>query len=128
MAWRASSPALPTAAAREPARVLLVRDSGQIRLVRTAEIERIEGAGPYVELHTGPERLLHRASLTELADRLDPATFVRIHRSTIVNIDHVVRLVPRPHGDYEAVLSNGTRCRVSRTHRPQLERKLGQLP
>ena len=117
---------LAAADAPEPIRVLLVRSAGLIRLVRAAEIERIEGAGPYVELHAGPERLLHRASLTELAERLDRAQFVRVHRSTIVNIEHVVRLEARPHGEFDAVLRSGSHCRVSRTCRPLLERHLGQ--
>ncbi len=109
-----------------PVRTLLVRSNGSIRLVRSADIERITGAGPYVELHLGAERVLHRASLAALAEELDPACFVRVHRSTIVNVDHIVRLEARPHGEFDAVLRNGSMCRVSRTSRPQLERHFGR--
>ena len=112
-------------AQRRPDR-LLVRARGAIRFVRTDEIERIEGAGPYVNLHVADETLLHRASLAELEKLLEPERFVRVHRSTIINIDHVVQLEPISHGEFEALLTSGARCRVSRTHRATLEQRLQQ--
>ncbi|TLU70533.1 LytR/AlgR family response regulator transcription factor [Lichenicoccus roseus] len=110
---------------RRPDR-LLVRARGAIRFVRTDEIERIEGAGPYVNLHVQAETLLHRASLTELGKVLEPRRFLRIHKSTIINIEHVVQLEPTSHGEFEALLTSGARCRVSRTHRSALEERLQQ--
>lgn len=106
--------------------VILVRSSGAIQLVRVADVTRIEGAGPYVSLHVPGREILHRASLSDLAARLDPSRFVRIHRSVVVNIDSIVRLETMSHGEFEARLGDGTRCRVSRTYRPELERRLGQ--
>ncbi len=117
-------------AAGDPARGspdrLLVRARGAIRFVRTEEIERIEGAGPYVNLHLEGETLLHRASLTELERLLEPRRFLRVHRSTIINVNHVVQLEPMSHGEFEALLTSGARCRVSRTHRTALEERLQQ--
>jgi two-component system LytT family response regulator len=105
---------------------LLVRARGAIRFVRPDKIERIEGAGPYVNLHVEDETLLHRASLIELEKLLEPRRFMRVHRSTIINIEHVVQLESMSHGEFEALLTSGARCRVSRTHRSTLEKRLQQ--
>ena len=72
------------------------------------------------------KELLYRAALNDLADRLDPRRFVRVHRSALVNIESIVQLEPMSHGEFEAVLKNGARTRVSRTYRALLEKRLGQ--
>lgn len=105
---------------------ILVRSSGSMQLVRTADIDWIEGAGSYVNLHLASTSLLHRGSLTELLTNLDPARFVRIHRSAVINIDSIIRLETVSHGEFDALLESGTRCRVSRTWRSELEKRLGQ--
>jgi two-component system, LytTR family, response regulator len=105
---------------------LVVKSGGATRFLRTAEIDWIEGAGVYANLHVAGKELLYRASLHELAERLDPMRFVRVHRSAIVNIDSVVELQPISHGEFEIVMKDGHRSRVSRTYRVQLERRLGQ--
>jgi len=105
---------------------LVVKASGATRFVRAAEIDWIEGAGVYATLHLGKTSFLYRAALSELADRLDPRRFVRIHRSAIVNLESVVQLEPLSHGEFEVVLKNGARPRISRTFRAQLEARLGQ--
>jgi two-component system, LytTR family, response regulator len=105
---------------------LVVKSAGTTRFLRVAEIDWIEGAGVYVNLHVGGKELLYRAALNELADCLDPVRFVRVHRSSIVNIDSVVELQPISHGEFEIVLKDGHRSRVSRTYRIQLEKRLGQ--
>lgn len=105
---------------------LVVKGSGATRFIRVADIDWIEGAGVYVNLHIAGKELLHRTALNELAARLDPMKFVRIHRSCIVNIDSVVELHPVSHGEFELVLKDGHRSRVSRTYRIGLENRLGQ--
>jgi two-component system LytT family response regulator len=105
---------------------LVVKAGGTTRFVRAAEIDWIEGAGVYATLHLGRTSFLYRAALSELADRLDPRRFVRIHRSAIVNLESVVQLEPLSHGEFEVVLKNGARPRISRTFRAQLEARLGQ--
>jgi two-component system LytT family response regulator len=105
---------------------LVVKAGGTTRFVRVADIDWIEAAGVYVNLHVGGKELLYRAALNELADRLDPRRFVRVHRSAIVNIESILQLEPISHGEFDAVLRNGARTRVSRTYRAQLEKRLGQ--
>ena len=105
---------------------LVVKSGGTTRFVRTAEIDSIEGAGVYVSLHVGETTLLHRATLQDLAERLDPLRFVRVHRSAVVNIESIVQLEARSHGEFDAVLRHGGRVRVSRSYRAQLEKRLGQ--
>ena len=105
---------------------LLVRARGAIRFVRPDEIERVEGAGPYVNLYVDGATLLHRASLFELERLLEPRRFVRVHKSTIINIERVVQLEPMSHGEFEVLLTSGARCRVSRTYRSMLEERLQQ--
>ena len=105
---------------------LVVKGSGTTRFIRVAEIDWIEGAGIYANLHIGGKELLYRSALNELADRLDPMRFVRVHRSAIVNIDSILELQPISHGEFELVLRDGQRPRVSRTYRTQLEKRLGQ--
>jgi two-component system LytT family response regulator len=105
---------------------LVVKAGGTTRFVRVVDIDWIEAAGVYVNLHVAGKELLYRAALNELADRLDPRRFVRVHRSAIVNIESILQLEPISHGEFDAVLRNGARTRVSRTYRAQLEKRLGQ--
>ncbi|HWG21211.1 MAG TPA: LytTR family DNA-binding domain-containing protein [Terracidiphilus sp.] len=105
---------------------LVVKAGGTTRFVRVVDIDWIEAAGVYVNLHVAGKELLYRAALNELADRLDPRRFVRVHRSAIVNIESILQLEPISHGEFDAVLRNGSRTRVSRTYRAQLEKRLGQ--
>jgi two-component system, LytTR family, response regulator len=105
---------------------LVVKSGGSTRFVRVVDIEWIEAAGVYVNLHVGGKEFLYRASLNELADRLDPMRFVRVHRSAMVNIESILQLEPISHGEFDVVLKSGARARVSRTYRVQLEKRLGQ--
>jgi two-component system LytT family response regulator len=105
---------------------LVVKSAGTTRFIRVADIDWIESAGVYVNLHIAAKELLYRAALHDLADRLDPMRFVRIHRYAIVNIESVSHLEPISHGEFEVVLKNGSRSRISRTYRAQLEKRLGQ--
>jgi two-component system, LytTR family, response regulator len=105
---------------------LVVKSGGSTRFIRVADIDWIEAAGIYVNLHVGGKELLYRSALNDLSARLDPVRFVRVHRSAIVNIDSVVELQPISHGEFEIVLKDGHRARVSRTYRTELEGRLGQ--
>jgi two-component system LytT family response regulator len=105
---------------------LVVKAGGTTRFIRIVDIDWIEAAGVYVTLHVGGKELLYRAALNDLAEKLDPRRFVRVHRSALINIESVLQLEPISHGEFEAVLKNGSRTRVSRTYRVQLEKRLGQ--
>ncbi|MBZ5726098.1 MAG: LytTR family DNA-binding domain-containing protein [Acidobacteriia bacterium] len=104
----------------------VVKSGGATRFVRAVDIDWIEAAGVYASLHVAGKELLYRAALSELAGRLDPERFVRVHRSAIVNIESIVQLEPLSHGEFEVVLKDGSRPRVSRSYRAQLEKRLGQ--
>jgi two-component system LytT family response regulator len=105
---------------------LVVKSGGSTRFVRVADIDWIEAAGVYANLHIGGKELLYRAALNELVERLDPVRFVRVHRSAIVNIESILHLEPISHGEFEVILKDGSRSRISRTYRRQLEKRLGQ--
>jgi two-component system, LytTR family, response regulator len=105
---------------------LVIKSAGTTRFLRVADIDWIEAAGVYVNLHVGGKELLYRTALNELAERLDPKRFIRVHRSAIVNIESILQLEPLSHGEFDVVLKNGSRTRVSRTYRTLLEQRLGQ--
>lgn len=105
---------------------LVVKGNGATRFIRVAEIDWIEGAGVYVNLHASGKELLYRSTLNELSRHLDATRFIRIHRSTIVNVESIVELRPISHGEFELLLKDGHRSRVSRTYRIELEKHLGQ--
>jgi two-component system LytT family response regulator len=105
---------------------MVVRTKEATRLVMTADIDWVGAAGVYVTLHAGGEEFLYRASLSAVASRLDPFQFVRIHRSSVVNLKSIALIESRSHGDYEIVLKDGTHLLLSRTFRAQVEARLGQ--
>jgi two-component system LytT family response regulator len=93
--------------------------------VRTDEIDWIEAASNYVRLHVGREVHLLRETMSRLETRLDGGRFLRIHRSTIVNIERIKELQPSFHGDYVVVLRDGTELTLSRGYREHLQNLLG---
>jgi two-component system LytT family response regulator len=103
---------------------LVVKSAGRIYFVRIADIDWIEAAGNYIRLHVGKDAHLLREPLTALERRLDPARFVRIHRSTIVNLERIRELQPAFHGEYVVILCDGTELALSRSCRDQLEQSL----
>jgi len=105
---------------------LVLKAADSTHFVQVLEIDWIEAAGVYVNLHVGGRALLYRAALNQLAESLDPLRFIRVHRSAVVNIDSIVRLEPASHGEFDVILKNGGQTRVSRTYRAALERRLGQ--
>jgi len=105
---------------------LVVKSGGVTRFLRVTEVDWIEAAGVYVTLHTGGKEILYRSALADLAERLDPARFIRVHRSTIVNLESVLQLEPISHGEFDVLLKGGARTRISRSYRAQLEERLGQ--
>lgn len=104
---------------------LTVKSAGQVAFVGLSEIDWIEAADYYAALHVGDKTHLLRRSMAELEQDLDPATFCRIHRSTIVNLDRVRGLKVSEDGDYQVLLENGTELRMSRRYRKQLQSRLG---
>ena len=108
-------------------RRLVVKTSGRIVFLKVEEIDWIEAAGNYLTLHVGPASHLIRETMNDLESRLDPAQFLRIHRSTIVNIDRIREMQPLFHGDFTVILLNGTRLMLSRNYKARLPRHMGKL-
>jgi two-component system, LytTR family, response regulator len=92
------------------------------QLVRVEDVDWFEAEGNYVRLHVGTTSHLIRSTLRGMADQLDPATFIRIHRSTIVNVNRIREIQPWFGGDYIAILHDSRQLRVSRSYRDQLLR------
>lgn len=105
---------------------LAIKVNGRVVILNTAEIDWVEAAGVYVELHAGKKVFLHRASITEMETQLARARFVRIHRSTLVNLDRIRELTPGTHGEFHVLLSGGVELKLSKGYRHRLEEQLGQ--
>ena len=105
---------------------LVLKTRGRVSFLKVEEIVWVEAAGVYVKLHTCAAVHLHRVLLGHLEAQLDPRQFVRIHRSAMVNIEHIEELLPDSHGEYTVVLRQGTSLKLSRTYRPRLQARLGQ--
>jgi two-component system LytT family response regulator len=99
-----------------PIERILVKSKGRIIILRTSDIGWIESAGNYLILHCGGESYLVRETMAEMEGKLDCRTFVRIHRSSIVNIDCIKEIQPSFHGEYDVVLKTGTKLVLSRTY------------
>ncbi|MEO8138062.1 MAG: LytTR family DNA-binding domain-containing protein [Gemmatimonadota bacterium] len=111
---------------RQSAERLAVRNEGRVYFVRVADIDWIETASNYVRLHTGKTTHLLREPLSTLETRLDTGQFLRIHRTTVVNVDRLRELQPWFSGEFIAILHDGTRLKVSRGYRDRVARWLGQ--
>ena len=105
-----------------------VETRGKVRVVPVSDIEYIVASGPYAELHVGDRRHLIREAMQTLEERLDPARFIRVHRSIIVRLDLIDALLRGAGGDYEVQLRTGARLKVSRSRREALERRMGITP
>lgn len=104
---------------------LAVRGRGRVLIVDLAEVQSIEASGNYARLHLPDRSHLTRRTMRDLEATLDPARFVRIHRSHFVNLAQVRELRTLGDGDLAVVLAGGRELVVTRTYRAELERRLG---
>jgi two-component system LytT family response regulator len=105
---------------------LVIKSGGRVTLLRVTEIDWIDAEGDYVRIHVGRQWHLLRETMKNLEAQLDPRRFVRIHRSTIVNLERVKELQPFFRGEYVLVLHEGTTLKLSRGYREHLEQMLGR--
>lgn len=105
---------------------LVIKSGGRIFFLRAEEIDWIEASGNYVRLHVGKESHLLRETMNGIEARLDPARFVRVHRSTMVNLDRIKEVHPWFRGDHVIILRDGTRLTLSRSCWEKLEARLGR--
>ncbi|MDQ3797859.1 MAG: LytTR family DNA-binding domain-containing protein [Acidobacteriota bacterium] len=115
-----------TAAHREPIERVVVKSAGRIYFLKVEEIDWIEGAGDYLSLHTGSGAHLIRETMSSFHAKLDSRKFLRIHRSTIVNIDRVKDIRPLFKGEYVITLTGGKRLKSSRGYRRELQTLLDE--
>ena len=105
---------------------ITVRVAQRVQIVRVADIDWIEAADYCARLHAGASVHVVRVSLGALERLLDPTTFVRVHRSAIVNVDRLKEIVSDSSGDGVIVLADGTKVRLARSRRAAVDRLLGR--
>lgn len=103
---------------------LTIREGGRTEIVDSADVDYIDVAGHYLCVHVGRSVHLIRGTLNELESRLDPAHFLRVHRSAMVRFDRVKTLTARRNGDADLTLTSGAKLVLSRTYAPQLKKRL----
>ena len=113
-------PAQSTVSKPPNLRRLVVWDRDRFLLLKAEEVDWIQSAANYVQLHAHGRCYLVRMTMNEIETQLEGLSFARIHRSTIVNIDRLTEIRPSPHGDFQVVLDNGTALRLSRAYRDHL--------
>jgi two-component system LytT family response regulator len=100
---------------------LVFKQNGRVVFVRIESIDWVEADGNYVRLHAGPDSHYFRETLAGIEGQLPGEKFMRISRSTIVNLDRIKELQPLFYGDYVVVLQNGSKLNMSRSYRDRLE-------
>jgi two-component system LytT family response regulator len=103
-------------------RKLLVRDSGVVKVIPFDDIDWVDAAGDYMCVHAVGETHVIRSTLRDLMTKLDDNLFVRIHRSTIVNIERVVSVTPLQKGGSLLHLTQGESLKVSRNYRDSIRK------
>jgi two-component system, LytTR family, response regulator len=104
---------------------LMIKSRDHVSVIPVNEIEWIESAGDYVYVHSNSQKYIFRETLTALEQRMDPRKFIRIHRSTIINIEKLKTLRLNEHSDFDVYLMSGVKLRLSRTYRAHFEQMTG---
>ena len=104
---------------------IVVRDRDRVLFIDVGDIDWIGADGDYVRIHAGGKSHLVRDTMAAMEQRLDPSAFVRIHRSTIVNVSRINELRPYSSREYAVILRDGTRLRLSRRYRDRLRAHFG---
>jgi two-component system, LytTR family, response regulator len=102
----------------------MIKAAGRVLFLKAEDVDWIAADDYYVKLHTGSKTHMLRETLSDLETRLDPEKFIRIHRSTIVNIERIKELHPHFNGEYLVVLRDGTELKMSRSRREQVQAAL----
>jgi two-component system LytT family response regulator len=113
-------------ATRAPANLLILKAAGKLVFIRTSELRWIQAEKDYARLHLRRGSHFIRETMANLEHRLDPFVFVRIHRSTIVNINEICEIAPLAGSDCNVLLRDGTELTLSRRYRASLERFWGR--
>jgi two-component system LytT family response regulator len=104
----------------------IIKSGGRVVFLRAEEIDWMCAVGNYVRLQVGRDSHLMRETMTGMEAKLDPVSFMRIHRSTIVNLDRVKEVQPWAKGEYVVIMRDGTRLIMSRRYRERLNERLNK--
>jgi two-component system, LytTR family, response regulator len=116
----------PTAPRGTHLKRLTIKGAGRVTLLPIRDVDWLEAERDYVRVHAGKSSHVIRDTMKNLEGQLDPDRFVRIHRSTIVNLERIKELQPMFKGEYVVVLHDGTELKLSRGYRDHLEARLGR--
>jgi two-component system LytT family response regulator len=105
---------------------LVIKSGGRVTICPVRDVDWLEAEGDYVKIHVGRAWHLLRETMKHLEAQFDPARFIRIHRSTIVNVERIKELQPYFRGEYVVILHDGTELKLSRGYRARLEAALGR--
>ena len=105
---------------------VVFKSRGRILFLRVSEIRWIGAEENYVRISTGAESHLLRETISSMEERLDPQTFLRVHRSAIVNLQYLKEIRSDTHGDFSAVLTNGQKVSMSRGYHSRVRDLLGE--
>ena len=103
---------------------VLIKGEGRMYFVKCEDIQWVEAAGNYLRIYTDGQRHLIRETMSRFESRMDPRSFLRIHRSTLVNLDFVAEIRSLLTGDYSVVLESGKELKLSRSYREKLQRAI----
>jgi len=106
---------------------IMIKFKDRVSVIPILEIDWIESAGDYVYVHSSSQKHILRETLTALEQRMDPQKFIRIHRSTIVNVEKIKTLRLNEHSDFDVYLFSGVKLRLSRSYRAHFEQMTGNL-
>lgn len=114
----------PVFAPEPPVERIVVKSGGKLTFLRSHDIDWAEAQGDYVCLHVQGKKHLIRERISRLEQRLPDRLFVRIHRSSIVNIDRIREMQPLFYGEYSVILVDGTRLTLSRSFKGKVLQKI----
>ncbi|HVU23966.1 MAG TPA: LytTR family DNA-binding domain-containing protein [Opitutus sp.] len=123
----ANSGSLAAVAPEYSDRIVLKAD-GALHFIKTRDVIWIEAQGDFVKVQTAGKTQLVRETLQSMERKLDAAKFLRIHRSFLVNLEHVRRVETALYGDYSVFMSDGTKLRLSRNYRAKLKAVMKRRP
>ncbi len=111
----------------EYAERIVVKSSGDLHFIKTSDVLWLEAQGDFVKVQTLGQPQLVRETLQSMEQKLDGGRFIRIHRSFLVNVEHIKRVAPALYGDHTVIMSDGSKLRLSRNFRGKLKALVGKL-
>lgn len=105
---------------------IVLKADGALHFVKASDVVWLEAQGDFVKVQTNGKTQMVRETLQSMEERLDPTVFLRIHRSFIVNLEHVKRVETALYGDYSVYMSDGSKLRLSRSYRSKLKALIRQ--